>query len=239
MSEVAGRLAIQAGAKYLEKPAQGTGILLGGVPGVRPAKVLVIGGGTVGTNAARMAAGLGAHVTVMDINLDRLRYLDEILPKNCDTLFSTQYALHEQLKTADLVVGAVLVPGAAAPKLIKKADLDLMKRGSVIVDVAIDQGGCVETAKPTTHEHPTYIVDEVVHYCVANMPGAVPRTSTHALTNATLPWMRMLAKKGYKQAVLDSEPMAKAANAIGGVLTCEAVAAAFDMGWKPAREVVA
>ena len=238
MSEVAGRLAIQAGAKYLEKPAQGTGILLGGVPGVKPAKVTVIGGGTVGTNAARMAAGLGAEVTILDINLKRLRYLDEVLPKNCNTLFSTDLALEEELRETDLLVGAVLVPGAAAPKLVSRADLRLMKPGSVIVDVAIDQGGCVETARPTTHEEPTYVVDDVVHYCVANMPGAVPRTSTHALTNATLPWMRLLAKKGYRDAVLESEPMALAANCIDGQLTYAAVADAFGMDWTPARDLV-
>ncbi len=239
MSEVAGRLAIQAGAKYLEKPAQGTGILLGGVPGVRPAKVTVIGGGTVGTNAARMAAGLGAEVTILDISLERLRYLDEILPKNCKTLFSTDLSLEEELVDTDLLVGAVLVPGAAAPKLVSRADLKLMKPGSVIVDVAIDQGGCVETARPTTHEDPTYVVDDVVHYCVANMPGAVPRTSTHALTNATLPWMRLLAKKGYRDAILDSRPMSLAANCIDGHLTYAAVAEAFDMSWTPARDLVA
>jgi len=239
MSEVAGRLAIQAGAKYLEKPMQGTGILLGGVPGVRPGKVLVLGGGTVGTHAARMAAGLGADVVVMDINLERLRYLDEILPANCSTLYSTGLAVQAQLSSADLIVGAVLIPGAAAPKLVKKADLAAMKPGSVIVDVAIDQGGCVETARPTTHEHPTYIVDDVVHYCVANMPGAVPRTSTYALTNATLPWMRLLAKKGYRDAILESEPMTKAANVIDGVLTYGAVAEAFGMSWTPSRQVVA
>lgn len=201
MSEVAGRLAIQAGAKFLEKPAQGTGILLGGVPGVRPARVLVLGGGTVGTNAARMAAGLGADVVIADVNHGRMAYLDEILPPNCTTLWSNRRTIREELAEADLVVGAVLIPGAAAPKLVQRADLVDMKPGSVIVDVAIDQGGCVETARPTTHTDPTYIVDEVVHYCVANMPGAVPRTSTFALTSATLPWARQLARQGVREAV--------------------------------------
>ncbi|MFT4648661.1 MAG: alanine dehydrogenase [Glaciecola sp.] len=238
MSEVAGRLAIQAGAKFLEKPTGGTGVLLGGVPGVRPARVVVIGGGTVGTNAARMAAGLGADVVILDVNLDRMRYLDEILPPNCTTIFSTGLALREELKHVDLLVGAVLVPGAAAPKLVSRKDLGLMKPGSVIVDVAIDQGGCVETARATTHEEPIYIVDEVVHYCVANMPGAVPRTSTFALTNATLPWMRMLARKGYKDAILDSEPMAKASNVIGGKLCYQAVAEAFGMDCFRPRDLV-
>ncbi|MDF1839743.1 MAG: alanine dehydrogenase [Planctomycetota bacterium] len=238
MSEVAGRLAIQAGAKFLEKPTAGTGVLLGGVPGVRPARVVVIGGGTVGTNAARMAAGLGADVVILDVNLERMRYLDEILPPNCTTLFSTGLSLREELKEVDLLVGAVLVPGAAAPKLVRKEDLELMKPGSVIVDVAIDQGGCVETARATTHDEPIFIIDDVVHYCVANMPGAVPRTSTYALTNATLPWMRLLAKKGHKQAILDSEPMAKAANVIGGKLCYGAVAEAFGMEYSEPADLV-
>ncbi len=229
MSEVAGRLAIQAGAKYLERPAGGTGILLGGVPGVRPAKVLVLGGGIVGTNAARMAAGLGADVVVLDVNIRRMQYLDEILPPNVTTLYNTRMTLREELAKADLTVGAVLIPGAAAPKLVLKSDLVDMKRGSVIVDVAIDQGGCFETAKATTHEDPTYVVEDVVHYCVANMPGAVPRTSTYALTNATLPWARRLAKMGPLLAASEDAGLASAASAIGGKLTCPAVAAAFDM----------
>ena len=228
MSEVAGRLAIQAGAKYLERPAGGTGILLGGVPGVAPAHVVVLGGGVVGTNAARMAAGLRANVAILDINLDRMQYLDEILPANCTTLYNTRHTLHEELEKADLLVGAVLVPGAAAPKLVAREDLARMKRGSVIVDVAVDQGGCVATCRPTTHEDPTYVIDEVVHYCVANMPGAVPRTSTFALTNATLPWARRLASLGAKRAVLESAPLAASANALGGKLTCPAVAEAFS-----------
>ncbi len=237
MSEVAGRLSIQAGAKYLERPAGGTGILLGGVPGVPPANVLVLGGGVVGTNAARMAAGLGANVSILDVNLKRLRYLDEILPPNCTTLYSTRMTLREELERADLVVGAVLIPGAAAPKLVLRGDLAIMKRGSVIVDVAVDQGGCIETVKATTHENPTYVVDEVVHYCVANMPGAVPRTSTFALTNATLPWVERLAAMGAARAVQESVPLALAANAIAGKLTCKAVAEAFDLDWTPAAEL--
>jgi len=239
MSEVAGRLSIQAGAKYLERPAGGVGTLLGGVPGVAPGEVLVLGGGVVGTHAARMAAGLGANVTVMDVNVARMRYLDEILPANCTTIYSNPMALRECLKKADLVVGAVLIHGAAAPKLIRREHLALMKDGSVIVDVAVDQGGCCETTRPTTHENPTYVVDGVVHYCVANMPGAVPRTSTFALTNVTLPWAKKLAKLGAKRAILDSEPLATAANVIGGKLTYEAVAQAFGLGWTDARQVAA
>ncbi|MCP3917004.1 MAG: alanine dehydrogenase [bacterium] len=239
MSEVAGRLSIQAGAKYLERPAGGTGILLGGVPGVAPAHVLVLGGGVVGTNAARMAAGLGANVSILDISLDRMQYLDEILPPNCTTLYNTRMTLHEELAKADLVVGAVLIPGAAAPKLVSREDLATMKPGSVICDVAVDQGGCVETCKPTTHEEPTFVVDGVVHYCVANMPGAVPRTSTFALTNATLPWVRRLADLGPARAIHQSPPLAKAANAIAGRLTCQAVAEAFDMNFHPPEEAAA
>jgi len=239
MSEVAGRLAIQAGAKYLERPTGGTGVLLGGVPGVAPAHVLVVGGGTVGANAARMASGLGADVVILDINLDRMRYLDEILPANCTTRYNTRKTLREELAKTDLLVGAVLVPGAAAPKLVRREDLGLMKRGSVIVDVAVDQGGCVETVRPTTHEDPTYVVDGVIHYCVANMPGAVPRTSTMALTNATLPWAKRLAALGAAQAVRTSEPLAAAANALAGKLCCEAVAQAFGLPWTPAREAAA
>ena len=229
MSEVAGRLSIQAGAKYLEKPAGGVGQLLGGVPGVAPAEVVVIGGGVVGTNAARMAAGLGANVTVLDVNHERMRYLDEILPANCTTIFSNPMSVRERLEAADLVVGAVLVPGAAAPKLIKREHLAFMKAGSVIADVAVDQGGCCETTRPTTHEDPTFVVDGVVHYCVANMPGAVPRTSTFALTNSTLSWARRLARLGPKQAILADAGLASAANAVGGKLTCEPVAQAFGM----------
>ena len=239
MSEVAGRLAIQAGAKYLERPAGGTGILLGGVPGVAPGNVLVLGGGVVGTNAARMAAGLGARVSILDIDIERMAYLDQILPPNCTTLYNTRLTLRDELAQADLVVGAVLIPGAAAPKLVTREDLATMTPGSVICDVAVDQGGCVETCRATTHEDPTFVVDGVVHYCVANMPGAVPRTSTFALTNATLPWVERLATLGAARAVTESEPLASAANVIGGQLTCRAVAEAFDIPWTPASEAAA
>jgi alanine dehydrogenase len=238
MSEVAGRMSIQAGAKYLEAPAGGSGILLGGVPGVRPANVLILGGGVVGTQAARMAAGLGANVTIMDISLDRMRYLDEILPPNCRTIFSTPLAIREALRDADLVVGAVLIPGAAAPKLIRRADLKLMRKGSVIVDVAIDQGGCIETVHATTHAEPTFVVDGVIHYCVANMPGAVPRTSTWALTNATLPWVEKLAKLGPIGAIQQSEELRTAVNTVAGKVTYKAVADAFGMPYVPALEAI-
>lgn len=238
MSEVAGRMSIQAGAKALERHAGGCGILLGGVPGVKRAKVLVLGGGIVGHNAARMACGLGADVTIMDINLDRLRYLDETMPANCRTVYSTPLSVREHLIHADLVIGAVLIPGAAAPKLVKREDLKLMKKGSVIVDVAVDQGGCVETCRPTTHADPIFIVDDVLHYCVANMPGAVPQTSTVALTNATLDWTLKLARLGASAAITESRPLATAANCIAGQLTCPAVAEAFGMDYI-APEVVA
>ena len=239
MSEVAGRMSIQAGAKILEKPQGGSGILLGGVPGVARAQVLVLGGGVVGTNAARMAVGLGADVTIMDLDLERLRYLDEVMPKNCRTIYSTPYAIREALATVDLVVGAVLIPGAAAPKLIRREDLALMKPGSAIVDVAVDQGGCIETTKPTTHDDPTYTVDGVIHYCVANMPGAVPRTSTMALTNATLSWTVLLAKLGAARAMRENASLATAANVVGGRVTHAAVAEAFAMDSLPAVEAAA
>jgi len=239
MSEVAGRMAIQAGAKYLEAPNGGSGILLGGVPGVRAARVVIIGAGVVGTEAARMAAGLGANVKILDVNLDRLRYLDEILPRNCRTIYSTPHTIREELETADLVVGAVLIHGAAAPKLVRKADLALMRKGSVIVDVAVDQGGCVETCRPTTHADPVFEVDGVIHYCVANMPGAVPRTSTFALTNATLPWTLRLAELGAKRAITESPELASAANVIGGQVTYQAVADAFDLPFTEPKEAVA
>jgi alanine dehydrogenase len=238
MSEVAGRMAIQAGARYLEAPAGGSGILLGGVPGVRAANVLILGGGVVGTQAARMAAGLGADVTVMDVNLDRMRYLDEILPSNCRTIYSTPFAIREALATADLVVGAVLIPGAAAPKLIRREDLKGMRKGSVIVDVAVDQGGCIETVRPTTHAEPTYVVDGVIHYCVANMPGAVPRTSTFALTNATLSWTLKLAALGPVAAIRKSPELASAANVIAGKITYKAVADAFGLPYVSPQEAI-
>src|SRR6185436_2495982 len=229
MSEVAGRMAIQAGAKYLEAPAGGSGILMGGVPGVRPAKVLILGGGVVGTQAARMAAGLGAEVTIMDINLDRMRYLDEILPANCRTVYSTPLAIREALPETDLVVGAVLIPGAVAPRLITRADLKLMRKGSVLVDVAIDQGGCIETVHPTTHAEPTFVIDGVIHYCVANMPGAVPRTSTWALTNATLPYVRALAGLGWEEAFRQDSGLAAGVNVHEGKITHPAVASALGL----------
>jgi len=229
MSEVAGRMSIQAGAKYLEKPHGGSGILLGGVPGVKRARVLVLGGGVVGTNAARMACGLGADVSILDLDLDRLRYLDEVMPRNCRTVFSTPLAIREHLRHADLVVGAVLIPGAAAPKLVRREDLALMKPGSVIVDVAVDQGGCVETCRPTTHADPVFEVDGILHYCVANMPGAVPRTSTMALTNATLSWTLALANQGPVEAMRRSRPLELAANVVNGRITCQGVADAFGL----------
>ena len=239
MSEVAGRMSIQAGAKYLEKPLGGSGILLGGVPGVKRARVLVLGGGVVGMNAARMACGLGADVTIMDLDLDRLRYLDEVMPRNCRTVFSTPLAIREHLVHADLVVGAVLIPGAAAPKLVRREDLSLMKPSTVIVDVAVDQGGCVETCKPTTHAEPTFVVDGVVHYCVANMPGAVPRTSTMALTNATLAWTLKLAEMGPVEAVRQSKPLATASNVLAGKITYAGVAEAFGLESVSVEEAVA
>lgn len=228
MSEVAGRMSIQAGAKALEKAQGGSGILLGGVPGVKRAQVLVLGGGIVGVNAARMACGLGADVTIMDIDLDKLRELDQTMPANCRTVFSSPASIREHLTFADLVVGAVLIPGAAAPKLVRREHLKTMKPGSVIVDVAVDQGGCVETCKPTTHAEPTFEVDGVVHYCVANMPGAVPQTSTVALTNATLAWTRRLANVGPWKGIQSSRELATAANVLDGKVVYKGVADAFD-----------
>ena len=227
MSEVAGRMAVQEGAKYLEKLYGGRGVLLGGVPGVSPAKVVILGGGVVGINSAKMAAGMGAQVVVLDVSLERLRYLSDVMPANVVPLFSNRTNILEQIEDADLVVGGVLIPGAKAPKLIRREDLKRMQPGSVIVDVAIDQGGCVETIKATTHENPTYVVDGVVHYGVANMPGGVPRTSTLALTNATLPYARELANKGWKQALRESPPLMKGLNIVGGKITYPGVAEAF------------
>ena len=232
MSEVAGRMAVQEGAKYLEKPQGGLGVLLGGVPGVLPGKVLILGGGVVGTNAAKMAAGMGARVSIMDVNLNRLRYLDDVMPANVTCLFSTPYAIRKQIEDADLVVGAVLIPGAKDPHLIKKADLKKMRPGSVIVDVAVDQGGCVETIHPTTHHDPVYVVDKVIHYAVANMPGGVPRTSTLALTNATLPYAMALAAKGWKKACLDDKALKLGVNAVDGQITYKGVSDAFGMKCK-------
>jgi alanine dehydrogenase len=238
MSEVAGRMAIQVGASCLEKARGGRGILLGGVPGVEPANVLILGGGVVGTNAAKMACGLGASVTIMDIDLDRLRYLDDVMPENVNTVYSSPVNVLARVPYADLVVGAVLLEGARAPTLVPRAYLSRMKKGAVIVDVAVDQGGCVETIRPTTHDNPTYVVDEVVHYGVANMPGAVPRTSTYALTNATLPWVRTLAGLGPDRAVRESAHLRSALNAWKGKITHAGVAAAFDFGVEPAEALV-
>ncbi len=229
MSEIAGRMATQEGAKFLEKPMGGLGILLGGVPGVQPAKVLVIGGGIVGTQAAKMAAGLGASVKILDINLDRLRYLADVMPPNVETIHSNELMIRKLIERSDLIIGAVLIPGAKAPSLITRDMLKSMRDGTVIVDVAIDQGGCIETAKPTTHAKPTYVVDGVVHYCVANMPGAVPYTSTIALTNATLPYAIQLADKGWKKACQDSIPLKKGLNVINGKVVYKGVADAFNL----------
>lgn len=239
MSEVAGRMAIQEGAKYLEKPLKGRGILLGGVPGVKPAKVLVLGAGIVGTNAAKIAAGMGADVTVVDVNLQRLRYLDDVMPKNVHTMVSNEYSIREMLKDHDLIVGAVLIPGAKAPKLITRDMLKIMKAGAVLVDVAVDQGGCIETCTPTTHENPTFIIDDVVHYCVANMPGAVPYTSTLALTNATLPYAVRLANYGWKKACLDNPDLRNGLNIIEGQVVYKAVAEAFGLPYKDVTEFLA
>ncbi len=229
MSEVAGRMAIQQGAKYLEMAQGGHGVLLGGVPGVDPGNVVVIGGGIVGVNAAKMACGLGAKVYILDMNLDRLRYLSDVMPANCFLLYSSPATLRELIKTADVVVGAVLVTGAKAPRLVSREMLKTMKPGSVLVDVAIDQGGCFETSKATTHGDPIYVVDGVVHYCVANMPGAVPRTSTMALTNATLPYALEIANKGWKKAMQESNEIKLGANVIKGKVTYQAVAEAFGL----------
>ena len=238
MSEVAGRMAIQEGAKFLEKLMGGRGILLGGVPGTPPAEVVILGGGVVGTNAAKMAAGLGARVTILDISLDRLRYLEDVMPANVDCLFSDVHTIRDMLGRADLLVGAVLLPGAKAPHLVTREDLRRMKPGAVIVDVAVDQGGCIETCRPTTHEDPVFVVDGVVHYCVANMPGAVPRTSTIALTNATLPYARRLADQGWQAACRDSEPLRLGLNIVAGEVTYPGVAEAFDLPYREPEEVL-
>ncbi len=229
MSEVAGRMSVQEGAKYLERPQMGRGILLGGVPGVEPATITILGGGVVGANAAKVAAGFGAHIGLLDINMDRLRYLDDIMPANVTVLFSDRHTIREQIRRADLVIGAVLVPGAKAPQLIEPDDLRLMQPGSVIIDVAIDQGGCVATSRPTTHSDPTYVVDEVVHYCVTNMPGAVGRTSTFALCNVTLPWVLKIANRGLVAAAESTPPIARAVNTHEGEITSRAVAETFNM----------
>lgn len=238
MSEVAGRMAAQEGAKYLELHQGGSGVLLGGVPGVTPGSVVVIGGGIVGINAARMACGLGAKVYLLDTNLDRLRYLSEVMPSNCIPLMSNPPTIRELLRSADLVIGAVLIPGAKAPKLVTRDMLGVMKPGSVLVDVAIDQGGCFETSKPTTHTEPTYVVDGIVHYCVANMPGAVAKTSTMALTNATLPYAVQLANLGWKEACRNNPEITPGVNVAEGKITYRGVAEAFDMEYTDIKTLI-
>ena len=231
MSEVAGRMATQEGAKFLEKAMGGRGVLMGGIPGVPPANTLVLGGGIVGVNAAKIAAGMGSNTTIIDINMPRLRYLDDVMPKNITTLFSSEANIRAMLPTVDLIIGAVLKPGAKAPHLITREMLSHMRPGTVLVDVAIDQGGCFETSKPTTHQDPVYFVDEILHYCVANMPGAVPYTSTLGLTNVTLPYAVALANKGWKQAVKDDAELLKGVNIVEGTIVYEDVADAFSMEW--------
>ncbi|NNF32648.1 MAG: alanine dehydrogenase [Saprospiraceae bacterium] len=238
MSEVAGRMAIQEGAKYLEKPQKGLGILLGGVPGVPPAKVLILGGGIVGTQAAKMAAGLGANVTILDINLKRLRYLADVMQPNVTTMYSNEFTIRRLIGNHDLIVGAVLIPGAKAPNLITRDMLKEMRPGTVLVDVAVDQGGCIETCKPTTHEDPIYIIDDVVHYCVANMPGAVPYTSTIALTNATLPYAIQLANKGWKKACTENEELKMGLNIVNGKVVYKGVADAFGLEYQEVETVL-
>jgi alanine dehydrogenase len=229
MSEVAGRMSIQEGAKFLERPFEGRGILLGGVPGVLPANVVVLGGGVVGANAAKVAAGLGANVILLDINLDRLRYIDDIMPPNVTTLYSDRHNILDAIAHVDLLIGAVLIPGAKAPYLVRREDLKRMPHRSVIIDVAIDQGGCVESSRPTTHSHPTFIEEEILHYCVTNMPGAVGRTSTYALTNVTLPYVLQLARKGFEAAIHSSPALAQGVNIHAGKVTNPAVAETFNL----------
>jgi len=238
MSEVAGRMSIQQGAKYLEMAQGGRGILLGGVPGVPPATVVVIGGGVVGTHAAKMACGLGAKVFLLDTNLERMRYLSDVMPANCFLLMSSPATIRRLVKEADVVIGAVLIPGAKAPKLVSAAMIKTMKKGAVVVDVAIDQGGCIETCRPTTHSKPTFVVDGVIHYCVANMPGAVPKTSTRALTNATLPYALQIADKGWKQAMRDNPEIARGANVVAGKVTYKGVAEAFGLALTPIEKLI-
>lgn len=233
MSEVAGRMSVQEGARFLEKPQGGKGKLMGGVPGVPPARVLILGGGVVGTNAAQMAAGMGAEVTIADIDLNRLRHLSEVLPKNVKTLYSSAHNIAAELPRTDLVIGSVLIPGDKAPHLITREMLKLMQPGSVLVDVAIDQGGCFETSHPTTHSNPVYEVDGIIHYAVANIPGAVPFTSTLALTNATLPYTVTLACKGWHQACKDDPALAAGLNIVEGKVTCKAVADVFGLEYEP------
>lgn len=239
MSEVAGRMAIQEGAKYLEKPVKGRGVLLGGVPGVAPGKVLILGGGVVGTQAAKMAAGLGAQVTILDVSIPRLRYLSDIMPPNVTTLFSNEYNIRSLIKNHDLIVGAVLIPGAKAPHLITREMLKTMRPGTVVVDVAVDQGGCIETCRPTTHDNPTFIIDDVVHYCVANMPGAVPYTSTLALTNATLPYAILLAEKGWQKACRERNELKLGLNIINGKVVYKGVSDAFGLEYHDVEQFLA
>jgi alanine dehydrogenase len=238
MSEVAGRMAVQVGAHYLQKPEGGRGVLMGGVPGVLPAKVVIIGGGVVGINSIKMAVGLGANVTVLDKNLERLRYLDDIFGAKIKTLVSNPYTVQDACANADLVIGGVLIPGASAPMLVTREMLKTMHKGSVIVDVAVDQGGCIETTKPTTHSDPTFYVDDVLHYCVANMPGAVPRTSTFALTNATLPIAIKRANKGFKDAIAKDRHLKEGVNTYAGQITYEAVAESQGLKYKPIDDLL-
>lgn len=238
MSEVAGRLSVQVGAYFLMRPYGGRGVLPGGVPGVPPADVVILGGGIVGTNAAKIALGLGAHVVILEKNVERMRYLDDIFQGRVTTLASNEYNLREVVKRADILIGAVLIPGAEAPKLVTRDMLKTMKKGSVIVDVSVDQGGCVETTRPTTHSQPTFEVDGVVHYCVANMPGSVPRTSTLALTNATLPYALDLANKGFARAVEDDPGLAEGVNTYEGFLTCPAVGSSQNREYTPLTELL-
>jgi alanine dehydrogenase len=238
MSEVAGRMAVQVGAHYLQKPEGGRGMLMGGVPGVLPAKVAIVGGGVVGINSIKMAVGLGANVVVLDKNLDRLRYLDDIFGSQVKTLVSNPYTVQEAIAHADLVIGAVLIPGASAPRLVTRDMLKTMHKGAVIVDVAVDQGGCIETTRPTTHSNPTFFVDDVLHYCVANMPGAVPRTSTFALTNATLPYALKLANKGFAAAIRADAGLREGINTFAGHITYEAVAESQGLPFRPIAELI-
>jgi len=238
MSEVAGRMSIQEGAKYLERPQEGRGILLGGVPGVAPAHITVLGGGVVGKNAARIAAGFQADVVIMDVNVERLRQLDDVLPANVNTVFSDRHNIREQLRLADLVIGSVLIPGARAPRLVTRADLKLMKPGAVVIDVAIDQGGCFETSRPTTHSKPTYIVEDIVHYCVTNMPGAVGRTSTYALCNVTFPYALRIANLSLPEACRRDPGLGEAVNMLAGKVTNQPVAETFGLEYTPLATIV-
>jgi alanine dehydrogenase len=235
MSEIAGRMAVHEGAKFLEEPLKGRGLLLAGVPGVAPAKVVVLGGGVVGANAAKMAAGLGADVTILDVNLDRLRYLDDVMPKNVSTLMSNAYNIRDSVLQADLLIGAVLVPGARAPHLVSRKLVHQMKYGSVVVDVAVDQGGCIEPTRPTTHDHPTYIINHVVHYCVTNMPGAVARTSSYALTNATFPYVMQIARKGWRRATSENAALGRGLNIVEGAVVYGEIADQYGLPLGPKK----